>query len=220
MENQLSFSLYKNSTLSLIDGYNLIEKFIIETRLAFVDHIKLFDLLKVLLPQEENRLNCQGFLSWIISRLEHVENSPRPNETHDVETFKRRRTSSFSRRTNFFHSIFPSDQFDIPLAIPRHFSRENSPRSNVDYRRTSNQPQNSFQLAIKSEQIEQVDSFFCFESSKFFSRFSFSLQTPSETEDDTSDLRIPLRDPLTSSTSRISSYTQPIGDSTTVKQNK
>ena len=73
MDNEYHRLLYKNSSISLLESYIAIEKFIIDTRLAFSDQYKLFDLLKKLLPNEANQLTCQGFLSWLVWRVDQHE---------------------------------------------------------------------------------------------------------------------------------------------------
>ncbi len=73
MDNEYCRVLYKNSPLTLFESYIAIEKFIIGTRLSFMDQFKLFDLLKKLLPNDENQLTCQGFLSWFVWRVDQYE---------------------------------------------------------------------------------------------------------------------------------------------------
>ncbi|CAF3968104.1 unnamed protein product [Rotaria sordida] len=72
--------LYKNSSITLFESYIAIEKFIIDTRLSFIDQYKLFDLLKKLLPHEDNQLTCQGFLSWLVWRGNQHEEQQRQQE--------------------------------------------------------------------------------------------------------------------------------------------
>ncbi|CAF1198012.1 unnamed protein product [Rotaria sordida] len=72
--------LYKNSSITLFESYIAIEKFIIDTRLSFIDQYKLFDLLKKLLPHEDNQLTCQGFLSWLVWRGDQHEEQQRQQE--------------------------------------------------------------------------------------------------------------------------------------------
>ncbi|CAF0910454.1 unnamed protein product [Adineta ricciae] len=63
------------------------QKFIIDTRLSFVDQYKLFDLLKKLLPNEDNQLTCQGFLSWLVWRVDQYKDQQ--HDERDIHTNKR-----------------------------------------------------------------------------------------------------------------------------------
>ena len=83
--------LYKNAPLTLFDSYRAIEKFIIDTRLAFIDQHKLFHLLNQLLPKDDNHLTCQGFLSWLVWRIDQHE--------EDEHERRRRRQSSLDKRS-------------------------------------------------------------------------------------------------------------------------
>ncbi|CAF4428798.1 unnamed protein product [Rotaria magnacalcarata] len=71
--------LYKHASITLFESYVAIEKFIIDTRLSFIDQYKLFDLLKKLLPNEDNKLTNQGFLSWLVWRVDHHEERRQEN---------------------------------------------------------------------------------------------------------------------------------------------
>jgi hypothetical protein len=73
MDNEYRRLLYKNSSITLFESYIAIEKYIIDTRLSFIDQYKLFDLLKKLLPNEHNQLTCQGFLSWLVWRVDQYQ---------------------------------------------------------------------------------------------------------------------------------------------------
>jgi len=73
MDNEYRRLLYKNSSITLFESYIAIEKYIIDTRLSFIDQYKLFDLLKKLLPNENNQLTCQGFLSWLVWRVDQYQ---------------------------------------------------------------------------------------------------------------------------------------------------
>lgn len=68
--------LYKNSSITLLESYVAIEKFLLSTRLSFLDQYQLFDLLHHLLPHEENQLTCQGFLSWLVWRVDQYQERP------------------------------------------------------------------------------------------------------------------------------------------------
>ncbi|CAF4432793.1 unnamed protein product, partial [Adineta steineri] len=81
--------LYKHASISLFESYIAIEKFIIDTRLSFIDQYKLFDLLKKLLPQEDNHLTCQGFLSWLVWRVEQHEEQQHHQHDRQINTNKR-----------------------------------------------------------------------------------------------------------------------------------
>lgn len=118
MDNDDCHSLYKNSSITLFESYIAIEKFIIDTRLSFIDQYKLFDLLKKLLPHEENQLTCQGFLSWLVWRVDQYEEEQqqeRPVVTdkrsyHDTSitenglTNKRLRTSKKNRSSRLMNT--------------------------------------------------------------------------------------------------------------------
>ncbi|CAF3239676.1 unnamed protein product [Rotaria sp. Silwood2] len=82
-------SLYKNSSLTLFESYIAIEKFIIDTRLSFIDQYKLFDLLKKLLPNEDNHLTCQGFLSWLVWRVDQHEEQQHQQEEQQQQQQQR-----------------------------------------------------------------------------------------------------------------------------------
>ncbi|CAF3351047.1 unnamed protein product [Rotaria socialis] len=79
--------LYKHASITLFESYVAIEKFIIDTRLSYIDQYKLFDLLKKLLPNEDNKLTSQGFLSWLVWRVDQHEE--RQQEHHEVVPDKR-----------------------------------------------------------------------------------------------------------------------------------
>ncbi|CAF1232604.1 unnamed protein product [Adineta steineri] len=81
--------LYKHASISLFESYIAIEKFIIDTRLSFIDQYKLFDLLKKLLPQEDNHLTCQGFLSWLVWRVDQHEEQQHYQHDRQINTNKR-----------------------------------------------------------------------------------------------------------------------------------
>ena len=87
MDNECHRLLYRNSSISLFESYIIIEKFIIDTRLSFFDQYKLFDLLKKLLPNEDNQLTCQGFLSWLVWRVDHYKDQQ--HDERDIHTNKR-----------------------------------------------------------------------------------------------------------------------------------
>jgi hypothetical protein len=88
MDNECRRFLYKNSSLTLLESYLAIEKFIIDTRLSFIDQYKLFDLLKKLLPIDDNQLTCQGFLSWLVWRVDqHEEQQQQRHVTTDKRLF-------------------------------------------------------------------------------------------------------------------------------------
>jgi len=97
MDNDYRRLLYKNSSITLFESYIAIEKFIIDTRLSFIDQYKLFDLLKKLLPNENNQLTCQGFLSWLVWRVDQ-------HEEHEQE----RQTSTNKR--SFNDTIIPENE--------------------------------------------------------------------------------------------------------------
>ncbi len=86
MDHEYRRLLYKNSSITLLESYIAIERFILNTRLSFFDQYKLFDLLKKLLPNEDNQLTCQGFLSWLVWRVDQYEDE-RPNIT-DKRSFE------------------------------------------------------------------------------------------------------------------------------------
>jgi hypothetical protein len=88
MDNEYRRLLYKNSSLTLFESYLAIEKFIIDTRLSFIDQYKLFDLLKKLLPNEDNQLTCQGFLSWLVWRVDQHEEQQKRQITTDKRLFQ------------------------------------------------------------------------------------------------------------------------------------
>lgn len=73
--------LYHNSSITLFESYIAIEKFIIDTRLSFIDQFKLFDLLKKLLPNDDNQLTSQGFLSWLVWRVDHHQEQQQAQTT-------------------------------------------------------------------------------------------------------------------------------------------
>lgn len=86
--------LYKNACITLLDSYIAIEKFIIDTRLSFIDQYKLFDLLKKLLPNEDNQLTCQGFLSWLVWRVDqHAEQQQQQQTAQPKRTLEDRMIS-------------------------------------------------------------------------------------------------------------------------------
>jgi hypothetical protein len=87
MDNEYRRLLYKNSSISLFESYIAIEKFIIDTRLSFIDQYKLFDLLKKVLPNEENHLTCQGFLSWLVWRVGQHEEKQQRSTISDKRSF-------------------------------------------------------------------------------------------------------------------------------------
>ena len=87
MDNEYRRLLYKNSSLTLFESYIAIEKFIIDSRLSFIDQYKLFDLLKKLLPNEDNQLTCQGFLSWLVWRVDQHEEQQQRQMTTDKRLF-------------------------------------------------------------------------------------------------------------------------------------
>jgi len=97
MDNEYRRLLYKNSSITLFETYIAIEKYIIDTRLSFIDQYKLFDLLKKLLPNENNQLTCQGFLSWLVWRVDQ-------HEEHEQE----RQTSTNKR--SFNDTIIPENE--------------------------------------------------------------------------------------------------------------
>ena len=94
--------LHKNSSITLLESYIAIEKFLVNTRLSFFDQYQLFDLLQQLLPHEENQLTCQGFLSWLVWRVDQYQErtmlvAPRRSTQEHSSTSKRFRTGN-----NFF----------------------------------------------------------------------------------------------------------------------
>ena len=89
MDHQHRCFLYKNAPLTLFDSYHAIEKFIIDTRLAFIDQYKLFDLLAQLLPKEDNHLTCQGFLAWLVWRVDQHEENERDQRRQQTVLDKR-----------------------------------------------------------------------------------------------------------------------------------
>jgi hypothetical protein len=113
MDHEYRRLLYKNSSLTLLESYIAIERFILNTRLSFLDQYKLFDLLKKLLPNEDNQLTCQGFLSWLVWRVDQYEEEERPiikdkrsvdNENEFVN--KRLKISKILHRFNNFSAFF------------------------------------------------------------------------------------------------------------------
>lgn len=77
--------LYKNSPLTLTESFLAIEKFLVETRLAFFDQLKLFDLLIYLLPKDENHLSCQQFLMWLVKRMDDQQERPTTSAAAPIE---------------------------------------------------------------------------------------------------------------------------------------
>lgn len=105
MDYEYHRSVYRNSSITLLDSYYAIEKFLLETRLAFFDQWKLFDLLHLLLPKEENQLTCQGFLTWIVHRMEEHRTSSTPPVENQPPTKRFRTTESSGRIRWNFNSI-------------------------------------------------------------------------------------------------------------------
>lgn len=105
MDDECHRLLYRNSSISLFESYIAIEKFIIDTRLSFVDQYKLFDLLKKLLPNEDNQLTCQGFLSWLVWRVDqykdqqHDERDIQPNKRLFSQTTRNENDDMFHKRS-------------------------------------------------------------------------------------------------------------------------
>lgn len=89
MDHQHRCFLYRNAPLTLFDSYHAIEKFIMDTRLAFIDQYKLFDLLAQLLPKEDNHLTCQGFLAWLVWRVDQHEENERDQRRQQTMLNKR-----------------------------------------------------------------------------------------------------------------------------------
>ncbi len=101
MDNEYRRLLYKNSSITLFETYIAIEKYIIDTRLSFIDQYKLFDLLKKLLPNENNQLTCQGFLSWLVWRVDQYE------EEHQQQQQQQERPIITDKRS--FHDTIISE---------------------------------------------------------------------------------------------------------------
>lgn len=97
MDTQHHRTLYKNSSMNLLESFIAIEKFLHNTRLSFFDQYHLFDLLHQLLPHEDNQLTHQGFLSWLVWRVDQYHERPTipsRRSIHDISTSpKRFRTS-------------------------------------------------------------------------------------------------------------------------------
>lgn len=86
MDIQYHRTLYKNSSINLLESFIAIEKFLLNTRLSFFDQYHLFDLLHQLLPNEDNQLTHQGFLSWLVWRVDQYHERPTitpKRTTHD-----------------------------------------------------------------------------------------------------------------------------------------
>ena len=97
MDIQYHRTLYKNSSINLLDSFIAIEKFLLNTRLSFFDQYHLFDLLHQLLPNEENHLTHQGFLSWLVWRVDQYQERPTRTIHENPPSPKRFRTSKTRR---------------------------------------------------------------------------------------------------------------------------
>ncbi len=111
MDNEYRRLLYKNSSLTLLESYIAIERFILNTRLSFFDQYKLFDLLKKLLPNEDNQLTCQGFLSWLVWRVDQYEEEQQHQQERSNYTYKRSSHDAILSDNEFMNKRLRSNNF-------------------------------------------------------------------------------------------------------------